>query len=1261
MNHLVPTSYSLQQCQSMMRKEEDDDDDVLLREAAKSKVSTDDLTTTTSSSSRSNWEAFFASLSEPLKTYCREAIGAETVHGSGSSGGDDGREQASAAQRVDRFEIATRSHLLSLMDDLVVQSHSGSGNGNGNDAFQTKHMQHILEHIRGVIDFAVLVCRTASTSMPGTDQPDPDLHPDPGANDHDHDRSHDHDNKDRDAQTRIMVSQINTVHMRKLPFLLLEDAVDTLPTSILQTFWKYGPAHWLQSILCKTQEAPFSVTDTLFHQNQGSKYCLIRMCNKILKNLSTDAQDEAAQFAGEISMILASVFPLSERSAVNVLGAFHTDAKYRTEYESMSQWLDHSHGHGQSQGHSQGQSQNQNQGQGQAKGPNHHMALNYGFYAKFWGLQAKFTNPKEMLPRFNVQGKDLNPQWNAHLDSFLMDLRDILATFEGCTEFSPDVVHDLKKSWERIKHSSVVVVGDGGGGGNDLRNGIPADDTDADADADVDMKDNDIHEEKEDESTTKNRLGIDASAPSSTSNSIKRQYKYLTNSQLLRLQIQDPELRIHFLTQLYIISTYLSTSLATYVRSTAMSTSMSMSTSTSASTSASGSVLDHKTMCETFQSHLHQLEQRAGELIQKTPPNGAAHLDSLKWILEEREAVWRDWKKDKCIPPIEKYPVAHKTGNGNGSGNGKNGKDGKDGNQRGKFTAGALGTGGGISHQNTNTSITERSNQYLYTIDLEKELPSISKGMSQHEHDEMTQFFEEYADALDPEAGIEQEYHPKNNKLSSWRALRSLSKRHIGNLADWDDGSCMVNKKTGDFEGIVRKIWKNEKGIDIPGDMPAAPEISDDEVDQDGDENENDDGDGDGDGAMDEVMDGQEDEKKETMGGNEVDAAKRDTSDNVKKDPISDQGTPNFRNKIDSIKAEDARVTKKSDGDAEGIDESSSGKIDKTDITMEVDKKSDVPNEEKEDKKGDELKKGNDAEVKSEPTTSQDKAKVSETSEGEGEGKAEQEKSTKVDAAHSIQQPVDTESQTAIKPNDPSHESKDKTIHERQELKEAENTRTRKRKHDSVPNEMNKTKKVEEHKHDNSSAPKNGGRKIGNSTQAAHQNDDGRGRAPSQRSNNRSQRGRRTPEPRQPNHRPPQRRGGNDRGGEKGSQSPPGHPRREVHETRGGGQTHTRFLSPDGRDDRGGGGGGGGGGGRRGQPEPRRQSGGTGGASRQYHDRRNMDMGRNARAPHDDRRGMRDGGAGGQAGEQPPDRRGRGNDGGRNNAARNRSGGRRRN
>lgn len=474
----------------------------------------------------------------------------------------------------------------------------------------------------------------------------------------------------------------------------------------------------------------------MFHQ--GSRYCLIRMCNKLLKNLSVNSQDEAAHFAGEISLTLASVFPLSERSAANVLGAFHTDEKYQVDYETLEEWMENSTGGG--DGHVSG-----NHETSTTKGGKN-VALSYGFYSKFWSLQKVFTDPRGLLPKSG-------DEWSEHMERFVLDVQDILGTFDGY-KFSGDEVKDLKAKWDAMRMNS-------------MDKGLaPSSMT-----GDVEMED----------------VSSEAISSDDNMSQAKRQYKYLTSSHLLHWQLQDPEIRIHFLSQLLIISSFLSKSLSEYA------------------SSPTGDATTDKGIYDKVQSSLHSMGQLAEELMKQVPPNGELHLNTLRWILRERESIWRGWKSNKCTPSIEKFAA--------------NNKDGE--KEKNAVTSDPRGPQKG-------KSILSVASKYVYDIDLVINLPQISKKMSEH-HKATDQFFEEYVDALDPDAGIEEEYHPKRNKLSCWRALRLLTKNHIGHFGD-REGKCMVSKKTGDFEGILRTIWKDEKGVEVAGDAPCAELIADDDV-----------------------------------------------------------------------------------------------------------------------------------------------------------------------------------------------------------------------------------------------------------------------------------------------------------------------------------------------------------------------------------------------------------------------------------------------
>jgi THO complex subunit 1 len=66
-----------------------------------------------------------------------------------------------------------------------------------------------------------------------------------------------------------------------------------------------------------------------------------------------------------------------------------------------------------------------------------------------------------------------------------------------------------------------------------------------------------------------------------------------------------------------------------------------------------------------------------------------------------------------------------------------------------------------------------------------------------------------YVDALDPDAGIDDEYHPKNDRAYCWQAMRLFSRHHLDRLH-------LVNcSGGGDFERLTRHVYL-DKGIEIP-------------------------------------------------------------------------------------------------------------------------------------------------------------------------------------------------------------------------------------------------------------------------------------------------------------------------------------------------------------------------------------------------------------------------------------------------------------
>ena len=230
--------------------------------------------------------------------------------------------------------------------------------------------------------------------------------------------------------------------------------------------------------------------------------------------------------------------------------------------------------------------------------------------------------------------------------------------------------------------------------------------------------------------------------------------KYLTGSHLLPYQLTNPEFRIHILAQILIVLHYL--------------------------LSAAG---------PTFRTQLVDWQNRFRLLFKSSGKYGPKHLALLESILNGHEGAWRAWKKGKFQEDLDKKQSVPLTSK-----------------RRRRTLGGALGTPN-----------TEDEGSMVFTQGMlnPTELATVSKKM-RSSVPSMDTHLAEYIEALDPEAGIEAEYHPKNDKLFAWRALRVMTRDHLGQMQ-----RVHVN---GDFEGMVRHIYKEQRDMDIPGECPEYVE-----------------------------------------------------------------------------------------------------------------------------------------------------------------------------------------------------------------------------------------------------------------------------------------------------------------------------------------------------------------------------------------------------------------------------------------------------
>lgn len=192
-------------------------------------------------------------------------------------------------------------------------------------------------------------------------------------------------------------------------------------------------------------------------------------------------------------------------------------------------------------------------------------------------------------------------------------------------------------------------------------------------------------------------------------------------------------------------------------------------------------------------ARLREFDDRAKRLLQDMAPRGPTHLRMTETLLEFMEPKWRSWKRKKCIPDLD----------------------------------GAKNDMIAFKRLKQCLLREEHSDDDHDVIDLSRNLPELACQMKRHQPATDT-YLGDYVEALDPESGIECEYHPRNDSLFTWRALRLLSTNYVG------QGFEQV-QPNGDFEPLVRRVYREEFDIIIPGECSSFhPEgsSSDDEDDK---------------------------------------------------------------------------------------------------------------------------------------------------------------------------------------------------------------------------------------------------------------------------------------------------------------------------------------------------------------------------------------------------------------------------------------------
>ncbi|GFP93437.1 THO complex subunit 1 [Phtheirospermum japonicum] len=193
--------------------------------------------------------------------------------------------------------------------------------------------------------------------------------------------------------------------------------------------------------------------------------------------------------------------------------------------------------------------------------------------------------------------------------------------------------------------------------------------------------------------------------------------KYLTSSNLMGLELKDPSFRRHVLVQCLILFDYLK---------------------------APGKN-DKDLASDSMKEEIKLCEERVKKLLEMTPPKGKEFLHSIEHILE-RERNWVWWKRDGC-PPFEKHII-----------------------EKNLAQEGA------------------RKRRPRWRLG-NKELSQLWKWADQNpnaltdpqrvRNPAIMDYWKPLAEDMDESAGIEEEYHHKNNRVYCWKGLRFSARQDL--------------------------------------------------------------------------------------------------------------------------------------------------------------------------------------------------------------------------------------------------------------------------------------------------------------------------------------------------------------------------------------------------------------------------------------------------------------------------------------------------
>jgi hypothetical protein len=513
--------------------------------------------------------------------------------------------------------------------------------------------------------------------------------------------------------------------VKKVPFLLLEDTFECQSCAILPELWS--------TLLLPL--APVLTSEVLF---SAGKNMLLRMCNSLLRRLSRTCQTE---LVGSIKMFLASAFPINDPSAVNLQRRHNQNSsvQYTDDGEAYAASIGTAGKHMDVVKTTECADSSDNRpddapADSSATGP----LFKYRLEAKDFVPEVKDESARtfeEYVKFWKLQGLlSAEPRGIVDPLPLMQSCKDALSLVESCEAGNIDVDSEERRLILTMKIAARTSATKSSESGEAANLFIPH----ADNERGVGGVKADIA------APSVNYLGV----------------RYLTAPELLPLQLCSHQFRQQLAVQILLSCQ----SLRVHYRALALAY-VPVSTDASATKAVEKSDPDASFKPDPrnprafeawLASQLRNMEDRCFRIV-TAGPHGTRLAALLRRVLF-RELKWGYWKQDQC-PSLTRESAI-------------------------------FSVSGELDAPNVSNSDSQpnpsRDTAYIFPKELSvvrELLHALYETVPSYDS-----YLEAFLDAEDPDNGIEDEYHPRHDKVYCWRAARLLAERCVGSFSKMHTG-----------------------------------------------------------------------------------------------------------------------------------------------------------------------------------------------------------------------------------------------------------------------------------------------------------------------------------------------------------------------------------------------------------------------------------------------------------------------------------------